>query len=407
MLPILAALSLTAGAAQIAGPPPGSGSVQTDPFRPDTVLTPPAGPRIVLLGAPSGGVAALRLAVPLTESPAEAGVGMILRDLALARMESLARPVGARVSATRTPWGLAYSVEGAVADFEYLAYLLRQAVGEPDLADVPFTDARQNLERVLAETREAPGPHVAARLRREVVPQFPPVIGTPGSFLLHGPARVREVWLRSHRAPAMTLVASAGVAPEVVLAATRGLGVPGGDPPPPVDAPAPPDPRSQDLQTLRTWFGAAWTGGTPEQPEGPVATLLVADALRARTEGFESGVELWELPDRWAIAAMGAAYARDVTRMRRAVSGAVAAARADLTDEAVRGVVARVRRDLLLRARTPGGLVGVVGRAMEASGDPQAAARYAAALSRIDRQAMDAFLAALDQRGPATVEVRP
>ncbi|MDA0313381.1 MAG: hypothetical protein O2992_14885 [Gemmatimonadetes bacterium] len=54
----------------------------TSAFRPDTVVHAPDGPRIVMLGSRSGGVAALRLSVPLIAHPAEAGAGALLAALA-------------------------------------------------------------------------------------------------------------------------------------------------------------------------------------------------------------------------------------------------------------------------------------------------------------------------------------
>jgi len=82
MTRLLAALLLATAAL------PCGGGAQVSPFSPDTLLQPPGGPRIVILGTPGEGVAALRLAVPLHEGPAEAGAGHILRELALRRMET-------------------------------------------------------------------------------------------------------------------------------------------------------------------------------------------------------------------------------------------------------------------------------------------------------------------------------
>lgn len=408
MLPAL--LAVTMAAVQTA-PPLVSASprhpVAAEAFRPDSVLAPPGGPRTVLLGATSGGVAALRLSVPLDESPVEAGVGFVLRDLARARMESLARPVGARVSASRTPWGVAYAVEGAVADIEYLAYLLREAVAEPDVGGVGLTAARQALSREVSQALEAPGPRVLDLLRRRVAPGLTATQGTEATVAGLDAARVLAAWRRSHRSDRMTLVASAGVAPEVILAATRGMGVPVDAVEPPLNAPAPGGEPAGRVQTLRTWYGEARSAGAPDQPVGPVAALLVTEVLGARAVGFEAGVELWELADRWVLAVVGAAYRSDLATMRAAVSSAVADTRSGLTDEAVADAVARVRRDFLARARTPGGIVASVGRSMEASGDPLAAARYLTDLEALDRAGMDAFFGALLAAEPARAEARP
>lgn len=382
-------------------PPPRS------PLVPDTVLAPPEGPRIVLLTSPGEGVAALRLAVPLRESPAEAGAGRLLRDLALERMRTLARPVGAEVSAARTPHGIAYAVEGAAADFEYLAYLLRQAVTSPDLEGPGFQEARLRLEAEVTADVETPSRRIAGLLRAQVAPGHPPLQGTRGSVAGLDPARVANVWRRSHQASAMTLVVSAPVAPEVVLAATRGLGAPEEAAAPPPDAAPPSEPRPPSPEAIRTWYGEARGAGGVGDPSGPVVARLVAARLRALDSPFEVGVELWELPDRWVLAVMGAAPPSDAQALRRAVAGALADVRGSLDPRSVTAAVAELRRDLLVEARTPAGLVAVVGRALEATDDPRAAADDAAALASVDVDAVRRRLEEMLRVPPAVAQVRP
>jgi predicted Zn-dependent peptidase len=377
-----------------------------DPLRPDTVLSPPGGPRLVLLGTPGSGIAALRLHVPLEEAPAEAGVGRLLEELARDRMEGLARPVGARVSVSRTPWGLAYAAEGAVADVEYLAYLLREAVRRPEVADVPFSRAKRRLAEAAARARETPSGRLSDRLRSALDPTTPPPQGTPATVAALDAGRLLEAWRRSHRPDRMTLVASAGVVPEVILAATRGLGS-DGPAPPPLDAPPPTEDRSLRTQSLRRWYGRAWSGGRPASPVGPVAALLVAEALEESGGDFETTLQLRALRHRWALLALGAAYRADVPAMRAAVDGAVAGALSRLTRAGVSRAAARLRRDLLFRTRTPLGLVEAVGWAMEASGDPTAAARRLAALDTLDAETVRTYLEELAAGPAVTAEVRP
>lgn len=391
-----------AGQAAPATPSPG-----TSPFLPDTVLSPPGGPRIVLLTAPGEDVAALRLAVPLREGPAEAGAGWLLRELALERMRTLARPVGARVSASRTPWGVAYSVVGAAADFEFLAYLLRQAVASPEVDGAGFSDAVLRLREESARALETPQGRVASDLRGQVAPGALPPVGTPGSATAMDGARVREVWRRTHQASRMTLVVSAPVIPEVVLAATRGMGAPEDAAAGPLEAPSPPEPRRVSPQSLRAWYGEAWSAGAAEDPHGPVAAILVAGELRGRVSGFEASVELWELPDRWVLAVLGAAYGREAASMRRTVSGVVAATRASLDPREVAEAVSRVQGDLLTRSRTPAGLVALVGRAAEATGDPRAAALHLEALGAVDAASTGRYLDGVLAGAPVKAEVRP
>ncbi len=379
----------------------------TSPFVPDTVITPPGGPRILLLATPGAHVAALRLAVPLREGPAEAGAGRLLRDLALERMRVLSWPVGARVSATRTPRSIAYTVTGAAADFEYLAYLLRQAVASPDVDSPTFQEARHRLEAEVAADVEIPSRRVAALLRAQVAPGYPPLSGTRGSVAILDAARTREVWARSHQSSAMTLVVSAPVAPEVVLAATRGLGALEETAAPPLDAPAPSEPRPSSPEAVRAWFGEARSVGTVGDPTALVVARLVAARLASLPGPFELGVELWELPDVWEIAIIGNARTADAQAMRRAVSGAIAGVRETLDGKAVAAAVAQLKRDILVAARTPEGLVGLVGRAVEIRGDPRAAADEAAALANVN---VDGILRRLDEMlavSPNVAQVRP
>jgi hypothetical protein len=93
--------------------------------------------------------------------------------------------------------------------------------------------------------------------------------------------------------------------------------------------------------------------------------------------------------------------------MRAAVDGAVAGALARLTPSGVSRAAARVRRDFLFRTRTPLGLVEAVGWAMEATGDPSAAAHRLAALDTLDAAAVRAYLEDLAAGPPVTTEVRP
>lgn len=376
---------------------------------PDSVILSQDGPRIVLLATPGEGVAALRLSVPLMEGRAEAGAGFVLRDLAVDRMRSLARPVGAQVSGVRTPWGLAYTVVGAAADFEYLAYLLREAVAPPGGEASPaFREARERLATLAAEASESPQRRVAVELRSQASPGLLPPEGTHGSVAALDPGRLRSVWERTHQPSSMTLVVAASVAPEVLLAATRGMGAPRGAAAPPVDTPTPREPRRGTTHTLRTWYGEAWSAPGPVSAEAAVAAALVSRHLQgSRAPGLEFSVELWELPDRWVLAAVGAAYPRDVQAMRRTVSGTLSGVRAALEPSAVAEAVAQLRRERLLVARTPPGLVSVVGRNLDATGDPMAALTAAEALDRASADGVRALLDDLLRRPPHTAQVRP
>ena len=161
-------------------------------------------------------------------------------------------------------------------------------------------------------------------------------------------------------------------------------------------------------QALRTWYGEVWRGGSPADPQGLVLARLLTTHLRAQAADFEVSVELWELPDRWAFAVVGAGYGRTVAPMRRMVSGALEGTRASLDASSVQRAVALARRDLLLRSRTPAGLVEEVGRAMDSTGgDPWAAAHALESLDGTDLATLRAFADGVLSAGSAKAEVRP
>lgn len=408
MSPILLALAAALQTAPIAVPASGPDSVEAaDPFRPDTVLAASGSPRMVLVSSVDGGVAALRLSVPLVESPVEAGAGQVLRDLALARMEGLAGPVGARVGATRTPWGLVYTVEGAAADLEYLAYLLREALAEPNEGGVEIERSRLALSQAVARTAETPAGRLLDDLRRAAAPHLPPLHGTPGTVARLDAARIRSVWRRSHQPETMTLVIAAAVVPEVVLAAIRGMGAVATAAPPPLDAPAPPEGPRERPQSLRTWHGEAWSAGPLSDPRATVASLLLTQTVAEATDGFEAGVQLQALQDGWLLVVAGAAYSGEVRRMRGVVTGALERTRDGLSEGTVRAAVQRLCRQLLFDARTPSGLVGRIGREVEVTGSPHGASRYLDALTAVDLPAMSDYLNGLLAAGSVTAEVRP
>lgn len=412
MLTLLAALALAAPSPAVPQGAPALDSTAAAaalaPLLPDTVIAPPGGPRIVVLGAPAPGVAALRVSVPLVESAPEAGVGLVLRALALARMRGLARPVGARVDVTRTPWGLAYTVEGATADFDYLAYLVRRAVAEPPLGTPSFDGALQSVKEQEGRDRETPAGRIAVELRRAVAPGNLPLDGTRQSLASLDTARVRDVWARTHQASKMTVVVSASLAPEAILAAIHGLGTTAGSTRTvPIPAPPPASPKPARPQTLRTWYGTAFDGGSRTDARAPVAALLVSDQLRRKVHGFDARVELWDLRDRWVLAVMGAAYQPGLADMRSAVSNAVRSTADALDPAGVRAAVGQVYRNILFQARTPRGLVSVVGQWLDATGDPTAARTFLDALHSLRTGDMASYFAHLLASTPAHAEVRP
>ena len=379
--------------------------VNVSPFAPDTVVQPPGGPRIVIFGADQGGVAVLRLSVPLVEGPAEAGAGRMLAELALERMEGPARQLGARVSAERTPWGIAYGVAGAEVDLEYLTYLLRMASEEP-YTDAAATERARN--RILADLDrldEAPHDWLLHRLRRAAAPELAGLAGSRASVRMIGHARLREVWARSHGAAAMSVVAWTSSDAEVLYAMLGTLGAPGEGAGEPLDAPAPTGPTNDGPTPQRAWYAEAYVDASTDDPHAAVSAYLIAAALRREVVDFEAGIRLWQLSDRTLLVVTGAARGRRISLMREAVSSAMSQLRTTLSPADVADAVAHVARQYRVEARTPEGLVGTVGRALEATGRAGGAALYLAALSEVSTASLGAYLDTLT--GPLNAELRP
>jgi hypothetical protein len=158
---------------------------------------------------------------------------------------------------------------------------------------------------------------------------------------------------------------------------------------------------------LRHWYGEAYTTADPLDPHPPVTALLLSDGLRGSSEGFEAGVQLWDLTGQQIIAVVGAAYPAGRERMRARIRTALADTRQSLAGEDVRNAAARVRQDLLVDARTPGGLVAAVGRHMDATGSPDAARRFLDALAGVTLDSTRTFLAGLERQTALRAELRP
>ncbi len=382
-------------------------SATPDPLLPDSVLAPPGSPRVIRLPAPTEGVVSLRLSIPLSESPAEAGAGRMLAMLAQRRLEGPASALGARVEAGRTPWGLVYTVTGPVADLDYLTYLLRVAAREPS-PDVGTLEAvRAELDERLRRLEETGGGRIEAELRAAATPEKPPIDGTRGSLPTLGVATLRDVWARSHRPEAMTLLVAGQVADPVLLASLAGLGSNESSPAPPSGAPAPPSPRPGRVQTLRRWVGAAWSTSAPLDPRAAVAAVLLARRLRDEQDDYEAEIRLWETSDRTVLAAVGAAYPRQAAALQRRIDGLIQDATSNLQPGEAQSVAERIRRDLLLQARTPWGRVHLVGRFIDAGLAIDAARRYLDALTDLDDDAMRAFLQDLSAGQTFRAQVRP
>lgn len=399
MLPVLVLLLL------LPAVPARAQGIPADPLQPDAVLEIPGGPRLVHFRTPGTEVASLRVSIPVRESDPEAGGARVLLEAALERTAPLAARVGARVEGVRTLQGIAYTISGPSAVFDHLAWLLREAVREPDPAGI-----RRALEgvRVDAEReRETPAGVLLARLREGVSPDLPPFSGSPASLQAMTPEVIQGLWGRTHVREGMTVVAAGPLPVEVLLAGILDAGVPSGGG---VEAPSHTLPEVRDrtrAQVLRSWYGEAWTVGTPDDPRTAVVARLMAERLRSLPGRVEAGAELWELGGSAALVVTGAAYPPDAVAMRRRIQGL----RQEVSDGLEAGEVARVvatlGRETLLAARSPTGLVSVVGYHLDATGDPAGARHFIDALSTVDVPGVTALLSELGQRPAVTADVRP
>ena len=379
--------------------------VRLDPLEPDALLDVPGGPRLIHFQAPGTAVAALRLSIPLAESPSEAGAGRVLVLAALARVEPLALRVGARVEGSRTFHGIVYTVSGPSSAFDHLAWLLRELVRDPDEAAV--RGAVERLRTSLDGGRETPAGVLDTRLREGVSPSLPPLSGSPASLTGLSPDRVRGLWSRTHVRERMTVVASAPVPVEVLLAGVLDAGVPEGLGGPAVEQSLPPSTERARTQVLRSWYGEAYVVEMADDPRSAVAARLMAERLRTLPGRVEAGVQLWELGGRAALVVTGAAYPTDAAAMRRTIQGI----REDVLSAADPATIARIvgelRSETLLGARSGPGLVSVVGYHLDATGDPAGARTFLEALNRVDGATMSSFLSELRARTPVTADVRP
>lgn len=403
-------LAVTSAALRLHGQSPATSQengAQPGPLVPDTILTTPTGPRIVRLPAPGSPVVALRLSIPVREGPAEAGAGRVLQMLGVERASGLARPVGATVEGTRTPWGIAYTVTGAATDVDFLAFLLREAVRNPSDRTSDFRRAIGALEAETERRQETPGGRVAARLRAAVAPSVPPLGGTPGSLARLTLADLRSVWSRTHQAPRMTLVVAGDVPLEILLASFQRLGAsPTGADPGPLEATVS-EPSPPRIQVLRQWYGEARPIPSSTDPHAEAAALLVADHLQAGDGDFEAEVQLWQLPDTRILAVVGAAYPPGRQAMRRAIESVLAETADAVNAAAVERVVSRIEADVRMRARTPSGRTGLVGFHLDATGQVTAARDFLESLDTVTVDRLRTFLVALADMEPQTAEVRP
>lgn len=399
---ILTGLVLTGAGVhgQVATPPQPD---PTDPLQATDGLSGPAGPRILRLTTPAPGIVAMRLSVPITEVPIEAGTAQVLAILARARLKGLVAPLGVDADVQRTPWGLAYTVAGPDTDFDYLAFVLREVTSLPELSRVE--EARTLLRREMIRLQETGRGRVELGLRQVTAGALPSISGTPETIEAMSAGTVRDVWARSHRRDRMTLMVSGEVSDELLLASFDRLG--STDPllESASGVPVPTGPRPERLDLLRTSAGSAWEASEPLSPEAVVAAAMLTESMRQSAAPFEARVSLWESNGHTTLALIGAAFPGDLRALRSWLDQGLGRLAGELSDASVTQMARTLRGEVLFGARTPFGQVQLVGRFVDA-GLPRSAARdYLNRLSALDAVGMRSFLEALGRTTPARLEV--
>ena len=375
-------------------------------LRPDSVLFPPGGPRVIRLSTHSSELTTLRLSIPVQEGPAEAGAAQILMLLGLERARAAAAAIGARVEGIRTPWGIAYTVTGPTADFDHLAYVLREAVAEPRFDRIEFERARSRVRGEAQRERETASGRLAAELRAAAAPEALPSVGTPASLDMISMVTLRYLWGRTHRREEMSLVLVGPEPVELVLASLRDIGA-GEETPIAVSTARPPAEPDEGAEVLRNWYGTAWVAGDARDPHGEVVASLIARRLREEEPAFETSVQLWYVGSVRVLAVTGAAYGEAAPVMRRRVDRVLDEAAESVGRDEVAPTLAALRFDFLSGASTPWGLAGLVGRYHDATRDPYAAYQHVAALDEITPETIGRYIQELARSGPVRAEVAP
>ena len=381
-------------------------SAISDPesLRPDTVLRPPDGPAIAFVEATGSPAAAIRITVPFVESDSGAGAGYLIQLMALERVRRLRETLGIEVLAHRTSLGLVYRLNGAVADFDHLARVARELLARP--ASPGFVAARTRLEGMNRQERETARGALRLRLRSRMASPIPSVTGTLESLAALHPARLVEQWRESHRRGNLSVVVVADLPVEAAFSALAELGEAG---------PAPETDRLPEAaarrfpairpERIRVWYGEAYPSGNARDPRSALLARIANDHLRELGGEFEPHLERWELGERSWLVLTAAAFSRNATTMRARVRDYIGDLRAALSPTVVRNARVSLRSELVLEARSPGGLAEVIGRHLDATGDADAAADYLRRLEEVDFEAMIAFFDEVAAAETITAEV--
>ncbi len=362
---------------------------------------------MLLKASPAQGLSTIRVFFPLDESFAEAGSGRVLARVAAERVAGSAARVGATFEAVRTPDGIAYSVTGADEDFDYLSWILRQAVAEPTESDVIVRRWANRAQVALEQSRETGRGFVQADLLGRLCPALPPEAGLSASLGSTSRERLRRFWLRTHTRDRASIVVVSRASVPLVLSAVRTLDLPEGAGPAPeggVDGVAPPP---HGLQVLRRWYGEARLLPTGAAAETHVLGELLTAAAAQPGRDYEIFLEVRQTRCADALILLGSAYRSGDRDMRAWISGLLGRVSGQLTETEVREAAAAARRALARSAASPAGLAAALGRQGADAGDANGLSRLYDRLGALDRATMVAFLDRVAATTPLRSEVRP
>ncbi|MCY4573493.1 MAG: hypothetical protein OXF01_11915 [Gemmatimonadetes bacterium] len=330
-------------------PEPSRGSPD-DPLVPDSVLTIPSGPTLILERTAGIPVVGIRVSAPL--DPPWPGAARILVEQALDRARGRAEAIGAELWGGVQDGRIAFH---AIADVRYadeLAWVVRLLIAEPEAigASGATARARARLDQ-LAETPRG----------RLVLEMEGRVLGVGGGALpVPGVDEVRDMWRRSHARDRLRILVLGDLPLHWVFADLSRIGAPPG---PQAGAPImpPPQPLPFPESPLYTWSAAAFSLGPAHDP----AVLTAVAALRVgllRSEIPNAAVNLVEGPDdrsAWLGVTARAPRSRDA-------DGALASALALMTAEGLDAWwmqgAATARSDFIAAASTPAGWLALSDR---------------------------------------------
>ena len=374
-------------------------------FSPDERLTPPEGPQIAVFRNVPGAVVSLRLSFLMAEEAAEAGAGKLIQVQALERASVLAGRVGARVEVHRTPQALVYQVSGPAADWDFLGWILREAIRSP--SDSELEPARRQV-RVESDRRmETPEGVLEARIRSRLTPGVPSVHGTPGTLDRMDSGRLRAIWERTHRRENARLVVVGRIPTELVLAFVGDLELP--DLPNTVPAPPPEGTGVADAapELIRHWTVDAYPFLRRDEGAALVSARWIAERARAEGADYEIGVEIWEMAGDRALLVTGAAFARSASQLESRLASLFEDAARLITEDDVTRLSHEVRMEVLLSGRTPWGLAELAGQAWDAGEGPEGLESLLTELQGLSYLRVIDFLRTMGGTSPIREVLRP